>query len=237
MLRATRDRWLPAEVKLTLAERRPPESAAITIDQRAPVEPVANEARDEDRAVGLLAGGVFIAFGVGAAGPAVGTIFLFKNRGDRDDADAICVNGRCRPRVARRSEDLDKSADQAQTFSRSATASVRSASSRARCSPVPNGSSSSESETGSHGDAVDDGQCGRPRRALLNMKTSALPCFCVRLCPWCSSQAVAGVERVYDDGVAVTLPPEAEAPRRARPTPEATAVRRSTPTPPRTARP
>jgi hypothetical protein len=44
-------------------------------------------------------------------------VFLFKNRGDRDDADAICVNGRCPS--ARKSEiqDLDSSADKAQTFS------------------------------------------------------------------------------------------------------------------------
>ncbi len=87
--------------------------------QAAPPEPVVAGPKPEkaEGPSGLRKAAPFIAFGVGAAGLAVGTVFLLKNRGDRDDADAICASGRCP--AARRAEvqDLDASADKAQTFS------------------------------------------------------------------------------------------------------------------------
>ena len=147
VLRATATGWLPAEVKLTLAEKAS-ESAAITIDQRAPVEPVATKHETKTGPSGFRKVAPFIAFGVGAAGLAVGTIFLFKNRGDRDDADAICVNGRCPTTRRAEVEDLDKSADQAQTFSMIGYGVGAIGVVAGAVLLVLNGSSSSESETG-----------------------------------------------------------------------------------------
>lgn len=118
VLRATANGWRPTESKVTLAEAAA-ESATLTLDQAAPPEPVAAGPKPEkaEGPSGLRKAAPFIAFGVGAAGLAVGTVFLLKNRGDRDDADAICASGRCPAARRAEVEDLDASADKAQTFS------------------------------------------------------------------------------------------------------------------------
>lgn len=118
VLRATATGYKPsAEVKVSLAEKAS-ETATLVIDTPAPSEPVAvaTPAAKPERS-GLRRVSPFVAFGVGAAGIAVGTVFLFKNRGDRDDADAICVGGKCPSARRKEIEDLDDSADKAQTFS------------------------------------------------------------------------------------------------------------------------
>lgn len=115
VLRATASGWKPAEVTLSLAEKAS-ESATLTVDQPAPVE-VAAPAPKVEGPSGLRKAAPFVAFGVGAVGLAVGTVFLFVNRGDRDDADALCANGRCPSSRRGEIEDLDDSADRAKTFS------------------------------------------------------------------------------------------------------------------------
>lgn len=114
VLRATAAGWMPAETKVTLAERAS-ETAALTIDQAAPKEVAATTTKRE--LSGIRKVSPFIAFGVGVAGIAVGTVFMLKNHGDRDDADALCPGGKCPTSKKSDIEDLDKKADSAQTIS------------------------------------------------------------------------------------------------------------------------
>jgi hypothetical protein len=119
VLRATAEGYQPAsDVRLDIAEKAS-ESATLVVDTPVRTEPVATvtTSTKSEGPSGFRKVSPFLAFGVGVAGIAVGTVFMFKNRGDRDDADAICAGGRCPS--ARRSEieDLDQSADKAETLS------------------------------------------------------------------------------------------------------------------------
>lgn len=119
VLGATASGYKPAaEVRLNIAEKAS-ENASLVLDTPAPAEVATTTTTGVKPAgpSGFRKVSPFIAFGIGAAGIAVGTVFLFKNRGDRDDADAICVGGKCPSARRKDIEDLDKSADQAQTFS------------------------------------------------------------------------------------------------------------------------
>jgi hypothetical protein len=60
--------------------------------------------------------GGWISIGVGAAGVLVGTIFLFKNRSNRDDANALCPNGQCPASKRDQITSLDDSASTASTL-------------------------------------------------------------------------------------------------------------------------
>lgn len=114
-LRASSSGWKPAEAEVRLAEKGV-ESTTLTLDKTEPV-PAKAEHSELQGPSGIRKAAPFIAFGVGVAGLAVGTVFLFKNRGDRDDADALCTGGLCP--AARRNDiqSLDDSADSAQTIS------------------------------------------------------------------------------------------------------------------------
>jgi hypothetical protein len=61
--------------------------------------------------------GAWIGIGVGAAGVVVGTIFLVKNHSNRDDANALCPNGRCPKSQQDQINSLDDSASSAATLS------------------------------------------------------------------------------------------------------------------------
>jgi tetratricopeptide (TPR) repeat protein len=118
VLRATAAGYRPAsDVRLNIAEKAS-ESATLVVDTPVATEPVATTTSTKSEGPsGFRKVSPFLAFGVGAAGLAVGTVFLFKNRGDRDDADAICAGGRCPSARRGEIEELDQSADKAQTFS------------------------------------------------------------------------------------------------------------------------
>jgi hypothetical protein len=59
----------------------------------------------------------WIAWGVGAAGAVTGTVFLLKNRSDRDAANALCPGGPCPESKRGDIDSLDSSANTAATLS------------------------------------------------------------------------------------------------------------------------
>jgi hypothetical protein len=114
VLKATSDGYKPADGSVTLAEKGG-DSVTLTIDQRAPVEVLTASTTENPSTIRKVA--PWIGFGVGAAGIAVGTIFMFQNRSKRDDADALCVNGRCPTAKKSDIQSLDDKANKAETFS------------------------------------------------------------------------------------------------------------------------
>lgn len=118
-LRATAPGWTSAETVVKIAEGAV-ETATIELTTPAPTAeataaPQAAKPRGEAKtAPSRIA--PWVAFGVGAVGLGVGTVFLMQNRSKHDEADAICGDGLCPS--ARRSEieSLDEDGDRAATF-------------------------------------------------------------------------------------------------------------------------
>lgn len=116
VLHASAEGWEDVETTVTLAEGSR-ETATLAFSIAKPVAAKPSEAAplmgDEPKKKSIAP---WIAFGVGAAAAGVGTFFVFKNRGDRNDATDLCGGGTCP--AARRNEvqDLDSSANSAATF-------------------------------------------------------------------------------------------------------------------------
>ncbi|MBX3234077.1 MAG: hypothetical protein KIT84_06545 [Labilithrix sp.] len=113
-LHAIANGWKAADAEVDLVEGGAG-TATLTLDQPGTTSEPAPVSTDEPSTLRRIS--PFIAFGVGAIGIAVGTVFLLKNHGDRDEADRLCPDGRCPLSRQGQIEELDKSANQAQTLS------------------------------------------------------------------------------------------------------------------------
>ena len=94
-------------VELVLGAASAPVPAAAATPEPGPAAPP--PASDESGSKNGLRIGSYAAFGVGAAGLAVGTVFLVKYLGTKDDADKICPTPSCTPdkQAEQKSKDSD----------------------------------------------------------------------------------------------------------------------------------
>jgi hypothetical protein len=79
-------------VRLTL---KPSADANPTVTASTPESPQPTKNAPAEKGSSGLRTGAYVAWGVGVAGLAAGTVFLLQNRSAREEADALCPNGRC----------------------------------------------------------------------------------------------------------------------------------------------
>ena len=94
-------------VELVLGAANAPIPAVATTPEQTPVAPPPTS--DGSGKTNGLRIGSYAAFGVGAAGLAVGTVFLVQYLGTKDDADKICPTSTCPPekQAEQKSKDSD----------------------------------------------------------------------------------------------------------------------------------
>jgi hypothetical protein len=118
VIRVSGEGWSGDETTVTLAERASQTVALKVTRQSAPAtDPPSAEEKPPAPRASKVSPLSIAAFGVGVAGIAAGTFFLFKNRSDRGDANSLCHGSACPADKRSKIEELDGKANDAALIS------------------------------------------------------------------------------------------------------------------------